>query len=52
MSDGLPSLALTVDPGVKYIMNEPPRKKDEPILNKEMKFIIFVIWIQKEQKQL
>jgi Ca2+-transporting ATPase len=45
VSDGFPSLALTMEPGEKGIMDQPPRLKDEPIVNGEMKFIIFVIGI-------
>ncbi|OQX51028.1 hypothetical protein B5M47_02290 [candidate division CPR3 bacterium 4484_211] len=43
ITDGLPNLALTVEPQEKDIMNFPPRKKGEDILNLEMKTIIFVI---------
>jgi len=45
VSDGPPSIALTMEPGEEGIMDDPPRKKDEPILNAEMKAIIFAIGI-------
>jgi P-type Ca2+ transporter type 2C len=45
MSDGLPYLALTVEPAEPEIMKEPPRPKNEFVLNKEMKTIIFVTGI-------
>lgn len=45
VSDGPPSIALTMEPGEAGIMHEKPRKKDEPILNTEMKTIIFIIGI-------
>jgi P-type Ca2+ transporter type 2C len=44
-SDGLPYLALTVEPSEPEIMSEQPRKKTESILNTEMKTIIFIIGI-------
>ncbi len=43
IEDGLPGLALAYEPEEKGLMNEPPRKKTEPILNKEVKVLIFVI---------
>ncbi len=45
VTDGLPYLALTVEPSEKNIMLEKPRKKNEPILDKEMKVLIFIIGI-------
>ncbi len=45
VTDGFPSVALTFEKAEKGVMKEPPRKKDEPILNKEMKVLIFVIGI-------
>jgi len=45
VTDGFPGIALTFEKGEKGIMKEPPRKKDEPILNKEMKILIFIIGI-------
>lgn len=43
ISDGFPSLALTVDPEEKGIMNEPPRHPQEPIINLEIRIIIIVV---------
>lgn len=43
VTDGLPYLALTMEPAEENIMLEKPRKKDEPIINKEMKILIFTI---------
>ncbi|MBT3230938.1 cation-translocating P-type ATPase [Candidatus Uhrbacteria bacterium] len=45
VTDGFPSIALTFEKAEDGIMQEPPRKKHEPILNKEMKIIIFIIGI-------
>ena len=38
VTDGLPALALSVDPYPKGAMEKPPRKKDEPILNRARLF--------------
>jgi len=43
IADGLPSVALTFEPGEDGIMDEPPRPKSEPILNSEMKILIFLV---------
>jgi Ca2+-transporting ATPase len=32
VTDGLPALALGMDPVAKDIMTRPPRRKDEPII--------------------
>jgi len=45
ISDGFPNLALTVEPPEAGIMQQPPRKKNEPILNREMKVLIFGVGI-------
>jgi len=45
VADGLPNIALTLEPGESEIMEDKPRKKSEPILNKEMKVLIFIIGI-------
>jgi len=45
VADGLPSIALTLEPGEKEVMEDKPRKKREPILNREMKVLIFIIGI-------
>ncbi|MBU1166810.1 cation-transporting P-type ATPase [Patescibacteria group bacterium] len=43
IDDGLPNVALAFDPAEKEIMNEPPRKKQEPVLNAEMKVLMTII---------
>ena len=43
VADGLPNLALTIDPKNENLMKENPRRSDEPMLNKEIKFLIFLI---------
>ena len=43
VSDGFPSVALTVDPKDEGIMDEPPRSLRESVLNNEMKILIFII---------
>lgn len=45
ITDGFPGIAMTLEPGEKEVMKDPPRKKKEPILDKEMKILIFVIGI-------
>ena len=45
VADGLPNIALTLEPGESGIMRDKPRKKSEPILNKEMKILIFIIGV-------
>jgi P-type Ca2+ transporter type 2C len=45
VDDGFPNVALTFEPAEKGVMKQKPRKKDEPILNSEMKFLIFIIGI-------
>lgn len=46
LTDGLPALALGADPARQDIMQEPPRKKNEPIINKRLGLIIIAIGIQ------
>ncbi len=43
IEDGLPGLALAYESEEKGLMDEPPRKKTEQILNKEVKTLIFII---------
>ena len=43
VTDGLPDLALTQEKEEPEIMSEPPRGRDEPILDTERKFLIFFI---------
>jgi P-type Ca2+ transporter type 2C len=45
VADGLPNIAMTLEPGEPEIMQDKPRKKNESILNKEMKILIFIIGI-------
>jgi len=43
ITDGLPNLALTIDPKRNEVMNEPPRKPDEKIITGEMGLLILFI---------
>jgi len=45
IEDGLPGLALAFEPEEEGLMNEPPRKKHESILNKPVKILIFIIGV-------
>jgi len=45
VEDGLPNLALTFEKKEKGIMNDPPRKLSDSILDREMKILIFGIGI-------
>lgn len=45
VTDGLPGVALTMEPKESDIMKESPRKKNEPLLNSEIKLLIAVISI-------
>ena len=45
VTDGFPDLALTMEPGEPEVMTEKPRKKNEPIMNKQMKTLIFIVGI-------
>ncbi len=47
LTDGLPALALGADPARKDIMLNFPRKKDEPIINKKLAWLIGVMGIKK-----
>ncbi|MDP2921011.1 MAG: calcium-translocating P-type ATPase, SERCA-type [Candidatus Omnitrophota bacterium] len=40
VTDGLPALALGVDPVDKDVMSRPPRKPDEPVVTKENLFLM------------
>ncbi len=42
VTDGLPALALGVDPTDKKIMKRPPRIKDEPVITRKMGMIILL----------
>jgi len=43
VTDGFPDAALTLEPKESNIMKEPPRKKNEPLLNFEIKTLIIAI---------
>ncbi|MBU4421962.1 HAD-IC family P-type ATPase [Candidatus Parcubacteria bacterium] len=45
IDDGLPGLSLAFDKGEKDVMERKPRKRTTPILNNEMKAIIFIMGI-------
>jgi len=45
VNDGLPDFSLAKEKGDKNIMKYKPIKKEEPIMNKEMKIIIFGVGI-------
>ncbi len=45
IEDGLPNFALAFEPKEEDIMKWPPLSKEAPLLNSEMKFLIFVIGI-------
>ena len=47
ITDGLPALALAVDPARPDIMKRPPRKKNEGIINKKLAALIGAIGIEK-----
>ncbi len=43
VTDGLPNMALTMEHGEDDVMKRKPRPRNEPILNGEMKLLIFFI---------
>ncbi len=45
IEDGLPGIALTAEKAEKDLMRQAPQKKNIPLLNGEMKVIIFIIGI-------
>jgi Ca2+-transporting ATPase len=45
ITDGFPYIALTFEPGEKDVMKLKPHKKDAPIMNTEMKVLIFIMGI-------
>ncbi|MFA6919219.1 MAG: HAD-IC family P-type ATPase [Patescibacteria group bacterium] len=45
IADGLPNIAMAVEPAEKGIMALPPRPRHEPILSNQMKFVVFVVSI-------
>lgn len=45
VSDGFPLVALTMEPGESDVMREPPRSREEPVMNREMTLLILLIGI-------
>ncbi len=45
ITDGLPNVALTLEPEEEGTMKQKPRKKNEPLLNTEMKTLVVAISI-------
>jgi len=43
VTDGLPALALSMDPNPEDLMSRPPKKKNEPILDKTMTFNLILV---------
>ncbi len=43
IEDGLPGIALAFEPKEEDVMKQKPIPRDEPLLNKEMKVLIFII---------
>lgn len=47
LTDGIPAIALGVDPPRPGVLERPPRKKNEPLINRRLKWIIGVIGVKK-----
>lgn len=47
LTDGLVALALGVDPPAANIMSLPPRKRNEPVINKQLAWLIGLIGVKK-----
>lgn len=47
LTDGIPAIALGIDPASPGILKQPPRKKNDPIINKQLKWIIGTIGTKK-----
>jgi Ca2+-transporting ATPase len=45
VDDGLPNLALTIDPKERGLLNQKPRSQEEPLVDAEIKTLIFLISI-------
>ncbi len=45
IGDGLPDFSLAFEKGDGTVMKDKPIKRDEPLLNREMKIIIFVVGV-------
>jgi len=48
VNDGLPHFSLAFEKGAKGVMRQKPIKKQEPIMNKEMKVIIFGVGLTRD----
>ena len=48
VQDGIPGFTLAKEKDSSGVMNRKPLKKDEPILNKEMKIIIFAVGLSRD----
>ncbi len=47
LTDGLPAIALGLDPASKDIMKRPPRKKGEPVINRRIAWLIVALGAKK-----
>ncbi len=47
ITDGIPAIALGLDPPSPGTMDRPPRKKNEPLINNQMKWIVGTIGTKK-----
>ncbi len=47
LTDGIPAIALGVDPASPDILERPPRKKGDPLINKQLKWIMGIIGTKK-----
>ncbi|RMD58916.1 cation-translocating P-type ATPase, partial [Candidatus Parcubacteria bacterium] len=47
LTDGMPALALGVDPAGRDVMKEPPRRKNEPIIDRKLGWLIGAIGAKK-----
>ncbi|HET8575119.1 MAG TPA: HAD-IC family P-type ATPase [Candidatus Paceibacterota bacterium] len=45
IEDSLPNVALAFEPGEKNVMRRPPTPKNEPVIDREAKYIIFIVGI-------
>lgn len=43
VTDGPPNLALTFEPGAPGVMSRPPRRRNEPLVNSQMRFFIIFV---------
>lgn len=45
IEDSMPNIALSFEPGEKGVMDRPPAKKTEPVLDSESKIIVFAVGV-------